>query len=85
MIHYIFLSYILFPISFSFGVYLQQKIKLDNNGKSTSWWRWLKFVLGDFYKGKLFWVFLFSPIMLPIEICLIIKYLLSVNNKPKQQ
>ena len=83
MIHYIFLSYILFPILFSFGVYIEQKHKLDKNGKSTSWWRWFKFVLGDFYKGKLLWIFLIYPIMLPIGICLIIKDLININ-KPKQ-
>ena len=82
MIHYIFISYILFPFAFSLGLYMDQRHKLNSEGKRTPYWKWLKFVLGDFYKTKkVFIIFLISPLMLPIEICFIIKELLFPSSK----
>ena len=82
MINYIFLSYILFPFAFALGLYLDYKGKINSQGETTPLWKWIVFVIGDFYKNKtLLCIFTISPLMLPIEICFIIKELLFPSSK----
>ena len=83
MINYLFLSYVLFPFAFALGVYLEQKHKLNSEGKTTPLWMWVVFILGDLFKNKkLLSLFLISPITLPFEICHIIYDLCKNNERP---
>lgn len=78
MIHYILFSYISFPFLFSLGIYLQERKKIaEERIENDSYWKWLKFILGDFYKGQSLIIFLLAPIMFPIEIFLIIRDLIK--------
>lgn len=72
MIHYIIISYILFPFTFSLGIYIVKKKEKQNEYKFPYWYI-LKQVLGDFYKGEFLIVFLLSPIMLPHELFYILR------------
>lgn len=72
MMHYIFFSYVFFPIFFSLMIYLDPN---KESFKGESFWYILKSALGDFYMGIGLLNFLLSPITNIYAIYFIIKYL----------
>lgn len=77
MINYILLSYIIFPISKSFLMYI------DEENTHFSYLHLLKYVISNLYKGLRVITFILSPIMLPINICLIINDLIKIIKKKR--